>query len=286
MNGFDDTVGVLHGQGSVVNLGNLTINAQTLPLYNEFTGAISGSGTITVSGFFYEVFANASNYTGGTTIENGKLIVKNTSGSATGSGPVAVNGGGVLAGTGNIDGVVSVNENGTLRPGTLTIHWDGSQFVTTQNTGTITVDTLNLNSGSILAYELGPVAASDKIVIANAGGLMINAGTLNVTALNGFGYGSYPLLDYSTSFSGSPANLALGTMPAGFTYGLVNNASNTSIELQVTVLGDYNLNGIVDAADYVVRRKNDGTLDGFNNWRANCRNGCRRFEPFHGSRAS
>jgi hypothetical protein len=33
--------------------------------------------------------------------------------------------------------------------------------------------------------------------------------------------------------------------------------------------GDYNMNGVVDAADYVVWRKNDGTPAGYDTWRAN-----------------
>lgn len=33
--------------------------------------------------------------------------------------------------------------------------------------------------------------------------------------------------------------------------------------------GDYNYDGAVDAADYVVWRKNDGTQDEYNTWRAN-----------------
>ena len=33
--------------------------------------------------------------------------------------------------------------------------------------------------------------------------------------------------------------------------------------------GDYNNDNVVDAADYVAWRKNDGTLDVYNTWRAN-----------------
>jgi hypothetical protein len=54
--------------------------------------------------------------------------------------------------------------------------------------------------------------------------------------------------------------LVLGTQPSGFTYSLINNAANTSIDLRVISLpGDYNNNGTVDAADYVVWRRNVGT---------------------------
>jgi hypothetical protein len=39
--------------------------------------------------------------------------------------------------------------------------------------------------------------------------------------------------------------------------------------LSATLDGDYNNNGIVDAADYVVWRKTDGSPEGYNTWRAN-----------------
>jgi hypothetical protein len=41
------------------------------------------------------------------------------------------------------------------------------------------------------------------------------------------------------------------------------------IQAQVVIPGDYNHNGVVDAADYVVWRKSDGTQAGYNTWRAN-----------------
>ena len=50
--------------------------------------------------------------------------------------------------------------------------------------------------------------------------------------------------------------------------GLVGHFSTYSF-VAVTLPGDYNLNGIVDAADYVVWRKNDGTQAGYDRWRAN-----------------
>jgi hypothetical protein len=37
----------------------------------------------------------------------------------------------------------------------------------------------------------------------------------------------------------------------------------------IVVVGDYNRNGVVDAADYAVWRKTDGTAAGYNAWRTN-----------------
>jgi hypothetical protein len=63
--------------------------------------------------------------------------------------------------------------------------------------------------------------------------------------------------------------------PAGFGYSLVNNVAGSSIDLVVTatgLAGDYNHNGIVDAADYVVWRSNPsafgGDPAGYNTWRS------------------
>ena len=49
---------------------------------------------------------------------------------------------------------------------------------------------------------------------------------------------------------------------------LVGHFSTYSV-VAVSLAGDYNLDGIVDAADYVVWRKTDGTQEGYDTWRAN-----------------
>ena len=50
--------------------------------------------------------------------------------------------------------------------------------------------------------------------------------------------------------------------------GLVGHFSTYSF-VAVTLPGDFNLDGIVDAADYVTWRKFDGTQEGYDTWRAN-----------------
>src|SRR5437588_12398184 len=80
-----------------------------------------GPGTLTLS--------HANTYAGATTIRRGALVVKNTTGSATGPGAVHVNTG-TLEGVGRISGVVTVGTgrnsgaillagNSTTSPGTL-----------------------------------------------------------------------------------------------------------------------------------------------------------------------
>ena len=65
--------------------------------------------------------------------------------------------------------------------------------------------------------------------------LSLAGGMVNITALGEFGAGRYTLLNYRGSLSGSPANLTIGSAPAGHTYAFVDNAANTSIDLVVAI---------------------------------------------------
>ena len=88
---------------------------------NIFNGAITnnsgvgGTATLTKSGAGTWVLTGASTYTGGTTVNEGKLLVNNTTGSGTGTGTVTVDSGATLGGTGAVSGPVILA--GILAPG-------------------------------------------------------------------------------------------------------------------------------------------------------------------------
>lgn len=69
----------------------------------------SGGGTLILSG--------ANTYSGSTIVNGGRLVVNNSSGSATGTGSVTVGNGGTLAGGGTIAGSLAVASGGVLSPG-------------------------------------------------------------------------------------------------------------------------------------------------------------------------
>ena len=109
---------------------------------------------------------------------------------------------------------------------------------------------------------MGPTG-NDETIIGGVNGLNI-AGPMNMTILaNGTisAAGQFPVLDYNTSFLGSLSDITLNTtaLAAGFTYSLVNNAANTSIDFKITapagLPGDFNNDGHLDAGDYVSIRK-------------------------------
>lgn len=138
-----------------------------------FDGHITGR-SLTKVGSGMLILPAANTYTGGTNINGGKLFVMNASGSATGTGTVNVNSGGILDGTGIIAGSVNVRNGGKLSPG-----W---------NYGTLTVNnTVIFDQGSTLMIELNPSGGScDKIKTNNK--LVKLGGTLQMKRLTAAEY--------------------------------------------------------------------------------------------------
>ena len=102
------TIGSIEGSGIVfLGISNLTVGGNSLN--TTFSGVIQDQdgGSLTKIGRGTLILTNANTYTGGTTIENGTLVVNNVSGSGTGTGAVQVNAG-VLGGKGTIAGAVTV----------------------------------------------------------------------------------------------------------------------------------------------------------------------------------
>jgi hypothetical protein len=61
------------------------------------------------------------------------------------------------------------------------------------------------------------------------------------------------------------------TVSSPYTWNLTNLYTTGDVTLLTapSLPGDYNLDGTVDAADYVVWRKTGGSSEDYNNWRAN-----------------
>lgn len=260
------TIGSLSGGGaSGGNVASIAPAAISITVGGNnnsttYSGVISGdSASLTKTGSGTMTLTGHNIYTGGTAITGGTLLVNNSTGSGTGSGTVTVAPGATLGGTGSIAGAVNVTPSGHIAPGSSIESLD--------------VGSLSLAGGAILDFELNSVLGidtSDLINVTTPGGLTINPNTLNLTNAGNMTAGTYTLIDYSGTTNGSVSNISLGSTPAGFSYTLVNNVANTSVDLIVTIPGDYNFDGAVDAADYVVWRKTDiNGQQGYETWRAN-----------------
>jgi hypothetical protein len=159
------------------NNATLNITNGWLKVANTLEIATAGTATLNLSG--------------------GRLYVSNLVMGA-GSGSFNFTGGTLTA---DIVGFDLLNQGGTIAPGSS----PGQTHV---------VGSLTLQSGSVLDFELGTNSPgqSDKIVV---DGDLTLAGTLNVTNLAGFGAGTYVLITYGGSLSGS---MAIDSQPPGYAY--------------------------------------------------------------------
>jgi hypothetical protein len=201
------TIGSLEGDGNVF-LGGTTLDVGSNNLSTTFSGVIQyaggmyggwlvkiGTGALTLSG---------NNNLGGTEIREGRLVVNNTSGSGTGTGPVIVLNGSVLGGNGTIQlrQGVSLTNNGTIAPGS--------------SAGRLNVDgDIELNYSSTLSCEIGgttPATQYDVLNKIDASTLTLK-GKLTVSLINGFTprpSDTFTVLNTQTMLDGAFTNVKSG----------------------------------------------------------------------------
>ena len=201
--------------GTVTASGAGTLQGTSYTSTGGSVGAIlAGSGVTFTNVSGVTTLSGANTYSGGTTISSGELIAGNSSGSATGTGNVALNGG-TLAGSGIITGTVTVS-GGTLAPGT---------------TGTtLTLGGLTYNSGT-LSFTLGASSASSSIALGSGVLTLIAAPTLSLTALSGVTGGeTFTIVSSSSAITGASYFSSMSPVTIG-RITLSPNVSGDNLEL-------------------------------------------------------
>jgi fibronectin-binding autotransporter adhesin len=230
--GDGGTTGTLSTSSAIVDNANLTFDRKdSLTQGIDFSSAaITGTGSLTKEGGGILTLSGANIYAGGTTVNNGKLLANNTTGSATGAGDVTVNANGTLGGTGSVAGNVFVN-GGQLSPGASINHLDiggnlsmtGGAFDYEINSTSLTADlntvagNLSLSAAALSATDLGSglLAMGTKFTLINYGGTwnggiftgLANHSTSLTLGLNRF------QIDYDSTTGGS--NFGGGTYGGG-----------------------------------------------------------------------
>ncbi|MEX2168356.1 MAG: hypothetical protein WD851_03525 [Pirellulales bacterium] len=246
----------------------------TQNLTNNAAGFISGNGTLIARTGLVNTgtmnFSGAANVVGDVTNSATGKIISAGGGpttffdDVTNQGQIRTSAGaftvffGSVSGAGTFTGPGTVNFEGDLKP--------GNSAAAVQFAGDVA-----FGSDAALQLELGGVAAASQYDRLNVTGELALGGALELSLINGFNPSlgdSFDILDWGT-LSGTFDTLQLPTLA-----GLAWNTSQlyTTGELSLAaagLLGDYNQNGVVDAADYTVWRDTLGDTLNYNLWKAN-----------------
>jgi fibronectin-binding autotransporter adhesin len=203
--------------------GNVIVDAPTSTLsFNRsnafnFTGTLSGPGTIAQIGTGTTVLTSANNFIGNTTVSAGTLQVNGglTSGGATvGAGTLQVQAGGTLT-----TPTIAMNTGSTLTVNGTVGAAGGTAAVFSGNTGP---STINVNSGGTLTGN-GTLGSVGGNVVNLSGTLNTGSGTLNLGAGN-----DTLVLNDGGTINGIVDGGSTGVSGAGDTL-VVNNTANRTL---------------------------------------------------------
>jgi autotransporter-associated beta strand protein len=178
--GIGLSIGSLEGDGLVflttLGFGEKQLTVGTNNLDATFSGVIgngidqaAAAGTLLKTGSGTFTLGGANTYSGGTIVQQGKLLVTTQTGSATGMGAVQVNSG-TLGGSGIISGAVTV---GTASGGSAILapaHGGNKQLTLTLQSS------LTFNADAIYTYTFKAKKNKAKTDLVIANGLTINSG--------------------------------------------------------------------------------------------------------------
>lgn len=227
--------GTLRFTGTLSNSGSLAFSGGAMDVYGDITQ--NAGGRITVSGggvtTFYDdvtIAAGANNVQVSSVgnVQSAVVFLGSYNGGTTGSGAAFI--------------------EGDHRPGNspALVNFGGDVFY---------------GGASDLFIEIGGTAAGSQFDKVNVADQLSVGGTLNVSLINGFAPAagqSFDILDFA-ALNGTFNTLNLPALAGGLSWNTSQLYTTGTLSIVGGVPGDYNNNGVVDAADYVLWR-NGGPL--------------------------
>jgi fibronectin-binding autotransporter adhesin len=245
---FSNTIGSLASAGttSSVIIGSgatLTVGNSATPTI-FFNGTISGAGALTYNNLDGNVFllTGANTYTGTTDVNNGTLLVENSSGSGIGTGPITIGSGAVLQ-IGNVNTFGSIGAGAIMDDGTFTLTRTDTNTYSNSISGFGSVD---VDRGVVTLSGNNTYAGVTSVFNStlNAGSITaVGSGTLDLSTgaifnLNGF--------NLTVSNISSPSDPSTTINLGSNTLTLHNVASSTVFEGLITGTGALNVQVIAN----------------------------------------
>jgi len=226
LNNLNTKIGVINGDSSSqLQLGSAVLTIQDIAGTDNMAGTVTGTGSITMIVGTYNATGNANTYSGGTTINGGTFVALNTlpTSSATGTGPITINGGGgsfLSIGNDTASGYIAnvpISDNGVIQfartdtttfPNTIS----GTGSIDVQDGGTVTLTGNNSYTGDT-AIDAATLKAGSSTALGSGTALSLNyyGGTLD---LNGYDVSVGSVTGGSSTYP-SYINLGSNTLTVG-----------------------------------------------------------------------
>ena len=245
--------------GQVINPQNLILSSGTLNVTNSDLVIAAATAVDVSSGMTVNVTNGALDNAGDLNVIGGAANFAAASTNQAGAELNAINATltftGGLTNNGGVN-LIHSNVNGNLVNGT-------SSHSTLLGSNSFSDDLVLASSDTVLLDIAGGQAGEFDVL--TVGGSATLDGLLSISLIGGFTPTPGQTFTVLTASNIVDAGLILGG-PASSSFNML--VGSTGVVLQaVGLAGDYNDNGVVDAADYVVWRKTDGTPAGYNLWR-------------------
>jgi fibronectin-binding autotransporter adhesin len=217
----------------------------------SINNSIDGAGSLTKLGSSTLTLAGNNAYTGNTIISEGAITLTGT-GSIQSSALVSISSGAtlnVLAEGYPVAAARTLAGEGTVTGGAVNVLSLGSIAPGNNGVGTLTVNALTMNSGSLLKMEIPTSGANDLIAVSATDGLILNGGVISLfepgTTTGLTQNGTYNLIQYSGTLGGSGLNsLTIRNPQPGKAYAFDSSGGFVRVTISSgATLGYWNVDG-------------------------------------------